>query len=88
MQLSPLTNAVKMSCLVLCVLQAFDVIAFAAGAHSWSLAHTRRQRAIADGSKRYSGRAVRSTSSLCVASGRAGIQKLHLLRYKHGQRQA
>ena len=39
---------------------AFDVIAFAAGAHSWSLARERTRATILSGGRRMTGRAVRS----------------------------
>jgi hypothetical protein len=45
--------------------QAFDVIAFAEGAHSWALNRTQRTRAVLEGSKRFCGRSVRSTT-LCA----------------------
>lgn len=47
--------------------QAFDVIAFAAGAHSWSLAKARQQRTLDDSTRRCSGRAVRfCISAICI----------------------
>jgi hypothetical protein len=47
--------------------QAFDVIAFAEGAHSWALTRAQRMHAVLEGSKRVRGRLVRASQccSLC-----------------------